>query len=764
MVDVKKPSDIKPPQEEQQSSSREASAQANPGTKPSDNFQLGKLITKEEFDKAKKPESWDSSAAGRLAIRTFSRGIMGAAFFTAGGLLARRMMFGERGHDYTNVSQKSWETHYSSSANKSLGEIAFKDKNPLQFIAKAIDIFAGKPIEATVNFFGGDGKRAVHFRETQYKYKPDGPQGKDYFGRSLGFETVMITFDFFCASIGDALGRDIVGWFDPAVKKDWLNDKGEIVWPETVKSMGKSMWRYATYNGGEDWFVALPYAYFMKAQRNFIDSHSPGFRYDFDGSMNGGSFKIRQHGTDPHYNIVGSYNLEGIFDLQTRFTFYNIGTLLYRELYDKAAHMIRGEHMNLYGAPDAPQDPNKTILEKAADVGKWMVRGTIKGIINMTPAVPFFSITRGMQSKHRALFIDPSENGIIGFYGIDKNPHYLYATDIDQKMNGINNQTRVHLSTMDPSGRGSISELAHMSAQHGNPSARIDADGAKFNFAAKRHNAMENAFSAIGDKSFEFSKSLDNTAHLLNRWPGINGNFAGMLGLRPSDLKADGTVGFRRFTRPFINASVSYTPYMFMKGETARLWDHGKTDLALERTIDGAFGLNWGEFMAGINETWNALLHKPFDDAKRDAEGERRMKIDTSAADGQSNAEARKAKEQQLGRLARLKGGSNLPEAGPVSALSPIAPIAPITSIPQPSLDTAPGRDAEWYTTLHKKKEKLATHREQVETSRTSPIRNRLYTGEKPNSETLAPGKGYAQREDLRKILEESYPPTPSVH
>ena len=58
-------------------------------------------ITQEDWDKAHKPQAWNETAGGRLAIRTFSRGIMGAMFFTAGGLLAQRMMFGQRNADYT---------------------------------------------------------------------------------------------------------------------------------------------------------------------------------------------------------------------------------------------------------------------------------------------------------------------------------------------------------------------------------------------------------------------------------------------------------------------------------------------------------------------------------------------------------------------------------------------------------------------------------------------------------------------------------------
>lgn len=695
--------------------------------------------TKEQYDRAYKPETWDATPGGRLAIRTFSRGILGAAFFTAGGLWSRRMMFGERLPDYTFAKNHSWETRYDPT--KTFGEIVGQ-KNPLQFIAKTIDTFIGTPIRHTVNFVGGDGMRATHFRPNQYVYKPDGKN--DYYGRSLGFESVMITFDFFCASIGDAMGRDIAGWFDPKVKKDWTDDKGHIKFPEALKSLGKSMWRYVSYNGGEDWFVALPYAYFMKAQRAAIDKFSPGFAKDFDASMNGGSFKVRQHGSDPHYNIVGSYNLEGIFDLQTRFTVYNMGTLLYRELYDKAAHMLRGEHMNLYGAPDAPQDPNKSMASKVGDVGKWAVRGMIKGLINMTPAVPFFWISRGMQSKHRALFIDPQNDSIVSFRDASNRPHYLYANDLQRGMDDLTRQTPVFTSSFnqyDNQGRGKHTNYKSMPAEIGNPSVRPD-----FNAHAMRHNAMENGFSFLGDMSYRFSQVLDTPAKAMDKWsPSVKNPLRNMLGLRTTGGPDNKGEGFGRFTRPFVNASVSYTPYMWMKGETARLWDHGKTDYALERTIDGATSLNWGEFKAGVGEVWNALLHKPFDDAARDKEGERRIEVDTSAADYQSNEQARRYKE-------RMKRGQ-LVHANPSS-------------------DSQPAADAPWYAKVggsKKDKEPDATFASRHEPKSQSaagrlPIRDRLITGERPDSETPDKKLSHQEREELRELLEKSHPPTNSIN
>jgi len=102
-------------------------------------------------------------------------------------------------------------------------------------------------------------------------------------------------------------------------------------------------------------------------------------------------------------------------------------------------------------------------------------------------------------------------------------------------------------------------------------------------------------------------------------------NIKGALGM--------GNDKFQRFTRPMIDASFSYYPYMYAKGETALLWDDGKMDMAAERMIDGATKLNWGEFKAGAGEVWRSFLHKPLADPTREAEGQRRLLLDRSPPD-----------------------------------------------------------------------------------------------------------------------------------
>ncbi len=491
-------------------------------------------LTQKMWDESKL--AWNETSRGRLAIRLFSRGIMGAAFFAGGNLLTQKWMGKSDAPLYNPL--------------KPLEE----QKNPLQIIAKIIDEGVGKPIEALF------GREAVHFRPTVWKYSSAGGS-RGVAGRSLGHEVVGITFDFFCASVGDAWARDIVGWVDPNVKKSWIRD-GKIDFPAAVKQMFKSTWQYISYNGGEDWAVAIPYAYFMKAQRAMI-SHpkiSPGFEKDFDFSQNGNIFKVNDD-----KKVIGNYMWEGAMDLQGRFTVYNMGTLMYREAYDYAANLLQGKKASLYGAPDAQE--HKGFFGKTADTAKWVVRSIIKGGLYMTPAVPAFWVTRSVQSRDTEFAVNPMRPDIpIAVVDGNANPHFdPHATEV---------------------------------------------------------NLIGKGFDKVGKYSSRLVERVDNIANRIDT--------KRKEGLLHAIKDKFGILELNKFSNTYTKAAISYTPYMYAKAEFARLWDHGKMDMALERMIDGAVNLNWGEFKAGTGEVYKSVVFEPLADPAREAEGQRRIALDTS--------------------------------------------------------------------------------------------------------------------------------------
>lgn len=550
---------------------------------------------------------WNATPQGRLAIRTFSRGVMGAAFFAAGQLLASRWMNG-------NVS--TGDVAYDSS--KGWGE----QQNPLQYIAKGIDTFIGKPIQWAVSAVAGQeaGLSAVRFRPTKWEG-----------GRSLGAEVVGITFDFFCASIGDAMGRDIANAFDPNIKqKGWHDDKGNFSLVATAKNAAKTAWRYVTYNGGEDWAVAIPYAYFMKAQRSIINHFSPGFKYDFDRGLNGGSFKM-----DDDNKVRGAYGFEGALDLQSRFMVYNMGTLMYREAYNHIADKIAGKPSALYGAPDADKS-KKGILETVGDLGKWAARSVIKAGIYMAPAVPFFWITRSAQSKHQGAFIHPEKGVLASFVKDDGVPR----RDSDGKLS-IHTLRASDLSNPSRS-EGPFFYDKHDSAAYAGRSWSTDPRSdvaslpvvnpqldASFNSYAQGGTLADRAFDKIGAANKRVADAIETKAAAFERKYGQDGESESRAYLAVKEALGQDTPN--KFATTFANAAISYTPYMYAKAEFANLWDDGKTDLATERLINGATSLNWGEFKAGLGEVWRAVTKQKLADPAREAEAQRRIKIDQSA-------------------------------------------------------------------------------------------------------------------------------------
>ncbi len=542
-------------------------------------------LSKESWENSKGDLRWDESAGGRAAIRLFSRGFLGSAGFAAGNWYIGRGG-GMKGY----------------SPNMKFSEISAS--NPLQYIAKSVDTVVGKPIKFTARMLGKSEAAAeelVRFRPTR-NFAEDGIIKK---GRSLGNETVVITFDFFCASVFDALGRDIANILDHNVKHDWKDEKGRIKYPEAAKEAGKSLWRYVSYNGGEDWAVSVPYAFYLRGQRNLINRFSQGFGYDSDRSLNGGSFKVDGKG-----NVIGNYNAEGMLDLQGRFTAYNIGTLMYREGYNHIASKISGVPSALYGSASEKQDKKQTIGERISEIPKWVARSVIKGVIYMTPAVPFFHVFRTPQSSYKGLFINPENNTVLGYKNGDKydalHAHEANRLSTDFKRGANGEFPEVNFRMRGENGVGFKTVDDRITTEH--------ATTGKFN--AYQQNVGNPLLNSIG-------RTQDK----------IRNKF--------SDFVVDKTGDYyRRDANTFIGSAMSYTPYMYAKGEAARLWDSGKMDAAAERLIDGVVKLNMSETAAGAREIWRTIVNKPFTDIDREAYAMKRIREDESPADNLTREQA----------------------------------------------------------------------------------------------------------------------------
>lgn len=560
---------------------------------------LGREAWHDELEEAKhKP--WNSTVQGRGLIRLFSRGVMGATFYALGNRIARESL---KTYDQFTPPTKFYDL-------------------PKQ-IAYGIDRLVTRPLEHMVNALGHDGKAFVTFRPTKVQ--------NGQHGISLGQEAVSLTFDFATMSIGDAVGRDIARALDPNRKKNWIDPSGHLNYTQIAKNMGYSAWKYLTYNQGEDWAVALPYTFFVRWQRNLIDKISPGFGYDNDRRLNGGSFKVDDHG-----NVKGTYGLEGAIDLQTRFTVYNIGTVMYREAYTMAGNALRNWYRSGFKLPDPPASLESAASAVTGAIGstvRWAVRDAIKATLYMTPAVPAFWLFRTPQAKYKGMFIHP-EKGVIayrngpGAYDVQLVHAHEYKRSANRFL-GAQGKTPFdgYNSTFFSRYDG---EHWHAGPSVANPITPYmtvkEADGGylqKYPSYSKTYGMFDTLTNPLGKVNNKMRKFGHYPIGKLKQHTGI-------------DLDNPVLHG-KHFADDVINASFAYTPYFFMKSDVmAVAWDNAKMDMAIERTIDGAAKLKMGEVKEGLGEIWNAIWHKPFKDPARELEAQRNICDDTSPPDGQS--------------------------------------------------------------------------------------------------------------------------------
>ncbi len=334
-----------------------------------------KRIWSPDFKGHYEGRKWGESYWGRTWLRLWGRFVVGTAFFAAAQLYGNKELTGYVGE---------------------------KPKNPLQWVSYAIDKTVGRGLTAIF------GKNAAVFHETRdfgYKNK----DGSVKMGRSLGHEAVSVTFDFAAMSTGDYMTRYLVGLFDPQGRTRWVKN-GHIDLAGGLKELGKTLFKSITYASGEDMFVALPYVYYMKLSRHLINKFSPGFKYDSDHTQFGGAFKVNDK-----KQVIGDYNMEGIVDITGRFSVYNTGTKMFRDLYAFAEGKV--SHL-WYGGADKKNEPKKppvTLTSAMKNSVRYTLVTTTKMMFLMIPSAFLFAVLRTPQYKkgNYGLLVDP-ERGMVG--------------------------------------------------------------------------------------------------------------------------------------------------------------------------------------------------------------------------------------------------------------------------------------------------------------------------------------------------------------
>lgn len=532
-----------------------------------------------------KNQAWSDTTKGRVLIRLFSRGIVGAAAFALGGRYANKHL-----KDY-ELTPGSW-----------------KKDEPLQWIAKGFDVVFGKPIAFAAKSLAPKGKgdewvrSATRFRTKAYFYNKS--EGLPV-GRSLGAEMVAISFDFASASVGDATARNIIQAFDPNIQKPWIVD-GKFDFDKWAKSTVRAGWRVLTKNAGEDWGAALPYVYQMKWQRQAFAKLFPGSKLMFDYGWNGGSLKVDHAG-----KVIGDYQLAGALDLQCRFVGYNWYTLMYRDAYDAIGRNLKDWKKNHYKIViDPGTNPIESTLGGIGNTMRYVAKSFIKANLYMQPAVPFFWAFRTPQTKWRASPIcakHESGYGILTEKSI-VNPEMRNIPPFDPSK-PFNDPTPAAVRRFDSSagrifqwGEHTNKITEGTTAYFGNhPVVASDYNP----FALKNQKTVFGALlNPLGWMSYTAGTGLTKLADKFWDFNSLSSKF--LIGDRQG---LSGQKLYREMTiRSFADAAFSYTPYMIAKAEFGLRVDDrpaggglGEMDKAIYGAMDSLGTLKFNQFGKYIN-------------------------------------------------------------------------------------------------------------------------------------------------------------------
>jgi hypothetical protein len=563
------------------------------------------------------------SFSGRVATRLVSRGVIGSAFYTA-GILALR----------------SWDPYLP------YDEMPLVHKG-LTRIAKGCDYVFGKPIalatEGACRLAGMEREAAREWgvratsrlknRRSTFEGKLHGvfeeaknkasARGKGHAtvpvysvnGRTLGEEMVGITFDFAMGSAGDALGREIMSLFDPNYHKSWIKD-GRVDFGEMMKCMGKSAWRIVSYNQMEDWAAALPYVYQMRAQRKILSKIWPGGKFSMDHNV--GAMVL-----DKEYNLQHSHLGLSATELQLRFMGYNFYTLMFRDMYNHCASKLHqwqdgGYHAPHFSLPDHPIDDAAHAISETV---KYTAKSFMKSMLYMAPAVPFFWITRAPQYHNSCLFVQEG-NGILSSEQIlpaEKQP----GKEPEFKVVQADGKTRTSGYSRNFFGAQTARKATEQPQVYfGEENITNKVSGwlnKDFDPLAQEHAKtwFEKLLFPIGRLNVRINHAFDQhiVKPLSETWVvnGILDHIKQDAAWRQVLSRPDNASVFTRtaISNTYMNAALSYTPYMIAKYEAANHVDMPLFDAAAYRFLDGIHHLNWKDFKEGAKDMAQVVVRGP---------------------------------------------------------------------------------------------------------------------------------------------------------
>lgn len=526
-----------------------------------------------------KKRHWSDTPTGRAGIEFIARITLGGMFFAL------------MGQSKTAAALNTYDpSTHTANPNKTI----------LEKIAYGIDQTIGKVMhQGFKTYYGGDAAKAdaaIRFRQTR-----NTATGQT--GRSLGAEMTVVTADFAAMSAGTAIAREaLLTAFNPNERSAWLKD-GHFSLSHFGKRLLSKAWEIISYNAGEDAAVALPYVFFLRGCRNFIDKRiAPGFRYGSDHVDNGGSIVVDGEGY-----ARGELQVAGALDLQARFTVYNVFTQIYRDWYNDTAKSLKKWRENGFElkAPEWVKDPT-SIPERMVDyvkgTSRYLAISSIRSILQMTPSVPFFSIIRAPQSKPQGLAVHPEFGMLLDPNGTPlrrdqragtaANDFYKVGSNAKISWSNLSESDRIARGLKEPN--NPFADLPH---------SKYDIHG----FAGPGRPLFYSGVSNATDK-------LGTTIHDLSRQPIWQKGQQWFW-----NLTGNGANG-AELSRQAALAGMPYASYFAAKVFFREQYVNEQMNIAIGRALDGVLSFNMRETAEGLSEIQRTMMGLPFKDPERQAE------------------------------------------------------------------------------------------------------------------------------------------------
>ncbi len=508
------------------------------------------------------------SFIGSAEIQIVARGLFAAAFFA----LASRQL--EEWH--MGSAKQTWFTQ------------------PLEWVANGVDAVIGTPATKVISAFAG-AEKAEHIM-TFNKYVANNHAikealhtgetilNKDAFGMSLGQAVVDVTWAFAAGSTGAAIGRNMVLLADPNYKTSWWHN-GKIDVGDMVKSTAHETFRILTYNEGEDWAVAIPYLIQRRLLNGALNKSGIGNMWDLQNGT-GNAHILNNDGT-----LGNSYEAVGVAKLQHEFPAYNVGTLIYRDLYNHIGHKIKDWREDGFQFEmKLPEDPLKDARQMASEALNYTVKSFIKAQLYMQPSMLAFSFANIGINKANATLIDEGTKEFI-----TTSPTYSYNPEnmVQWNSNFVNaaGETPAHAGIAARMNKLENGEAYFAGKNPVNLDALVGTD-----MYSHHSSALSPIINPVGRATNAYANGLYThiTQPLSNHF-GFDQNYDAL----------------RKMSDNFARAQTAYLPYMFTKYTLAQQVDTPEMDAAITRGLDGAASGKVSELWAGAKDVLNVIMGAP---------------------------------------------------------------------------------------------------------------------------------------------------------